>query len=82
MTSYVAFLRAVNVGGRNPLPMAKVRDALTAEGLEQVSTVLQSGNMRRALAVERGRTDRSDRSIWWSLNHTAPPETPPRGTPQ
>jgi uncharacterized protein (DUF1697 family) len=45
MTPYVAFLRAVNVGGKNRLSMAELRTALTARGLEHVSTVLQSGNV-------------------------------------
>jgi uncharacterized protein (DUF1697 family) len=45
VTSYVAFLRAVNVGGKNKVPMAPLRDALTAAGLEEVVTVLQSGNV-------------------------------------
>ena len=45
MTVYVAFLRAVNVGGKNKVPMAPLRDALTAAGLEEVATVLQSGNI-------------------------------------
>ena len=45
MTAYVAFLRAVNVGGKNKVPMAKLRDALTDAGLEEVATVLQSGNV-------------------------------------
>ena len=45
VTTYVAFLRAVNVGGNNRVPMAPLRDALTAAGLEDVSTVLQSGNV-------------------------------------
>jgi len=45
MTAYVAFLRAVNVGGRNKVPMARLRDALTDAGLEEVATVLQSGNV-------------------------------------
>jgi uncharacterized protein (DUF1697 family) len=45
VTAYVAFLRAVNVGGRNKVPMARLRDALTAAGLEEVATVLQSGNV-------------------------------------
>jgi uncharacterized protein (DUF1697 family) len=30
MTAYVALLRAVNVGGRNRLPMAELRNALSA----------------------------------------------------
>ncbi len=45
MTAYVAFLRAVNVGGRNRVPMAQLREALTEAGLEEVATVLQSGNI-------------------------------------
>jgi uncharacterized protein (DUF1697 family) len=42
---HVAFLRAVNVGGRNRLSMAELRTALGDEGLSNVSTVLQSGNV-------------------------------------
>lgn len=45
MTAYAALLRAVNVGGRNRVPMAELRAALSAQGLEAVSTVLQSGNV-------------------------------------
>ncbi len=45
MTAYAALLRAVNVGGRNRVPMAELRAALSAQGLESVSTVLQSGNV-------------------------------------
>jgi uncharacterized protein (DUF1697 family) len=42
---YVALLRAVNVGGRNRLPMPELREALEARGLDSVSTLLQSGNV-------------------------------------
>jgi len=45
VTAFVAFLRAVNVGGSNKLPMARLREELTASGLEEVATVLQSGNV-------------------------------------
>jgi uncharacterized protein (DUF1697 family) len=45
VTAYVAFLRAVNVGGKNKVPMARLRDALAAAGLEEIATVLQSGNV-------------------------------------
>jgi uncharacterized protein (DUF1697 family) len=45
VSARVAFLRAVNVGGRNRIPMAELRAALEAAGLEDVSTVLQSGNV-------------------------------------
>lgn len=42
---WAALLRGVNVGGRNRLPMADVRDALTAAGLLDVRTYIQSGNI-------------------------------------
>jgi uncharacterized protein (DUF1697 family) len=45
MTAYVALLRAVNVGGRNSLSMPKLRETLAGRGLDDVSTVLQSGNV-------------------------------------
>jgi uncharacterized protein (DUF1697 family) len=44
MTTYLALLRAVNVGGKNTLPMADVRKALEAAGYERVRTYIQSGN--------------------------------------
>jgi uncharacterized protein (DUF1697 family) len=57
MPRYVAFLRAVNVGGRF-VKMADLRDLLTDAGLIDVSTYIQSGNvlfsssMRSAPKVE------------------------------
>jgi uncharacterized protein (DUF1697 family) len=44
MTTYVALLRAVNVGGRT-LPMADVRRSLEGLGLRDVRTYRQSGNV-------------------------------------
>lgn len=41
---YVAFLRGINVGGRT-IPMAALRECCEDLGLEDVSTVLQSGNV-------------------------------------
>ncbi len=58
MTDCVAFLRAVNVGGNNKVPMAALRDALGAEGLEDVTTILQSGNVLfRASGSAQAATD-------------------------
>lgn len=42
---YIALLRAVNVGGKNTIKMAELRDALTANGLARVQTYIQSGNI-------------------------------------
>jgi uncharacterized protein (DUF1697 family) len=44
MPRYAAFLRAVNVGGRF-VRMAALRDALTAAGLLDVTSYIQSGNL-------------------------------------
>lgn len=45
MPTYIAFLRAVNVG-RRAYPMAELRAALTAAGFEDVETHIQTGNVR------------------------------------
>jgi uncharacterized protein (DUF1697 family) len=57
---YVARLRAVNVGGRNRMPMRELRAALEPR-FDDVSTVLQSGNVlvtsdlpERTIAAEVG----------------------------
>ena len=42
---YVGLLRAVNVGGRNRVPMADLRSAMAGAGYADVSTYLQSGNV-------------------------------------
>jgi uncharacterized protein (DUF1697 family) len=45
MTTQIAFLRAVNVGGNAKLPMADLRAAAEKLKLKSVSTLLQSGNL-------------------------------------
>lgn len=45
MPTYLAFLRAVNVGGTGKLPMADLKTWLTKQGLTDVRTLLQSGNV-------------------------------------
>jgi uncharacterized protein (DUF1697 family) len=45
MTTFVALLRAVNVSGKNGIPMAELRRALGGMGLTEVETYLQSGNV-------------------------------------
>jgi uncharacterized protein (DUF1697 family) len=45
VTSYLALLRGINVGGKNPVPMADLRAAFEAAGYERVSTYIQSGNV-------------------------------------
>jgi uncharacterized protein (DUF1697 family) len=45
MTSYVALLRAVNVGGTGKLPMADLRAVGVALGFANVRTFIASGNL-------------------------------------
>lgn len=45
MTTYVALLRAVNVGGKGKMPMADLRSLAEAAGLSEVRTYIQSGNL-------------------------------------
>lgn len=45
MTTYVALLRGINVGGKQMVPMADLRDILTGIGFTDVKTLLQSGNV-------------------------------------
>lgn len=45
MTTYVGFLRGINVGGKNKIKMADLKKTLETVGLSQVQTYLQSGNV-------------------------------------
>jgi uncharacterized protein (DUF1697 family) len=42
---YVAFLRGINVGGHHKVPMADLRKELEELGFENVTTLLNSGNI-------------------------------------
>ena len=41
----IVLLRGINVSGKNKVPMAELRSALTAAGFEGVATYIQSGNI-------------------------------------
>ena len=57
---HVALLRGINVGGKNIIPMADLRDAFEAMGFDGVETYIQSGNVLfaapRATPAELGRS--------------------------
>lgn len=42
---YVLLLRGINVGGKNKVPMANLRECLQSLGYENVSTYIASGNV-------------------------------------
>jgi len=45
MSSHLALLRGINVGGRNKVPMADLRELVTSLGHTNVSTYIQTGNV-------------------------------------
>jgi uncharacterized protein (DUF1697 family) len=75
MASHVALLRGINVGGRNKVPMADLRELVTSLGHTGVSTYIQSGNVlfstaeddtaKLAAALESAISDRF--GIWSSV---------------
>jgi uncharacterized protein (DUF1697 family) len=44
MSTWVAFLRGINVGGKNSLPMKELVAMLESIGARNVKTYIQSGN--------------------------------------
>ena len=42
---YVALLRGINVGGKNKVVMSELREQIAAEGLTNVRTYINSGNL-------------------------------------
>ncbi len=45
MARYVALLRGINVGGKNPIPMAGLKTCFEDNGFDDVRTYIQSGNV-------------------------------------
>jgi len=45
MTTRIAFIRGINVGGKAAVTMAELRKALEDRGLQNVRTYIQSGNV-------------------------------------
>jgi uncharacterized protein (DUF1697 family) len=58
VTTYLVLLRGINVGGKNKVPMAPLRELLEELGYRDVSTYIASGNVilrspRRPAAIKR-----------------------------
>ena len=45
MKRYIAFLRGINVGGKNKIPMAELKKEFEKLGFREVKTYLNSGNV-------------------------------------
>jgi len=44
MQTWIALFRGINVGGRNSLPMKRLKELLTELGAQNIRTYIQSGN--------------------------------------
>lgn len=53
MNTFIALLRAVNVGGTGKLPMQDLRDMCVRLGFENVQTYIQSGNVVFKSSLEK-----------------------------
>jgi uncharacterized protein (DUF1697 family) len=58
MTRSVVLLRGINVGGKNPVPMARLREVLGDLGYEDVVTYIASGNVILSSDHSAGRIKR------------------------
>ncbi|MFK7970524.1 MAG: DUF1697 domain-containing protein [Bacteroidia bacterium] len=45
VNTFVAFLRGINVGGHHKVPMADLRKEMESLGFQQVTTILNTGNI-------------------------------------
>ncbi len=73
MGSFVALLRSINVGGRNKIAMADLRDLVASLGYGDVTTYLQSGNVTFTGSGSSARVaSRIEQAIEASLGLTVP----------
>lgn len=69
MNAYVVLLRGINVGGKNSVSMAKLKQVLVAEGYSDVVTYIASGNI--LLKTRQTTTYLQDRVETLLLKHFA-----------
>jgi uncharacterized protein (DUF1697 family) len=58
-TRYVALLRGINVGGRNPVRMPELKAAFENASFDEVSTYIQSGNVLFTASAPRASLEAS-----------------------
>jgi uncharacterized protein (DUF1697 family) len=71
MPRYVALLRGINVGGKNPVPMPALKACFEDAGFEDVGTYIQSGNVvfTGPSSSQAALTDRVERTIRRAFAH-------------
>ncbi|MFD0798872.1 DUF1697 domain-containing protein [Maribacter chungangensis] len=68
MNTFIAFLRGINVGGKNRMPMSVLRLALENAGFKNVRTYIQSGNI--VFESEMRSTDLISETIGKTIENT------------
>jgi uncharacterized protein (DUF1697 family) len=71
MTTYVALLRGINVGGKNPIKMPELKACFEQNGFADVATYIQSGNVLFAASETRNAalTDRIEEMLAKSFDY-------------
>lgn len=71
MARYVALLRGINVGGKNPIPMAGLKACFEEDGFQDVRTYIQSGNVVFSSSVSNQTelTERVERMLRTTFAH-------------
>jgi len=71
MTTYVALLRGINVGGKNPIKMPELKVCFEQNGFADVATYIQSGNVLFAASETRNAalTDRIEEMLAESFDY-------------
>lgn len=72
LTTYVALLRGINVGGKNKLPMTELSAIFVQSGCFNVQTYIQSGNVIFKSAGAKGLADRVAEVIDMRFGFEAP----------
>ncbi len=71
--TYLALLRGINVGGKNVIKMADLRECFEAEGFRDVVTYIQSGNVvfRSPTTALRTLTNRIEKMLAVAFDYEA-----------
>jgi uncharacterized protein (DUF1697 family) len=74
VATYVALLRGINVGGRNPIGMPALTACFEENGFEDVATYIQSGNVifRSSGGASAELTRRIEKMLAASFDHYVP----------
>jgi uncharacterized protein (DUF1697 family) len=61
---YVILLRGINVGGKNIIPMAELRNRLADDGFSDVTTYIASGNVVLRSDLPAAEVKTGSRNYW------------------